>query len=280
MIERRRLLVNAEKEPVNYLRFTAAEDCVFTLDLGKYIIQSYYEYVEYSLDEGVTWNKFFNTHKDNPRYNQTIRIATPTIASGDSVIWRGKGVSLFPNSGDYSDYCYFSSTGRFYASGNLMTLLFGDEDVKTITYQHAFYRLFKDCTKMLTAPELPATTLANNCYREMFSGCTSLTTAPELPATTLATACYNNMFNGCTSLTTAPELPATTLAGSCYYYMFNGCSNLSYIKALFTSEPQDTYTKNWVVGVSASGTFVKNSAATWNVVGNNGIPSGWTVQTA
>ena len=29
-----------------------------------------------------------------------------------------------------------------------------------------------------------------------------------------------------------------------------------------------------------TGTFVKNSAATWNVTGVNGIPSGWTITTA
>ena len=31
----------------------------------------------------------------------------------------------------------------------------------------------------------------------MFEGCTSLTTAPELPATSLADSCYSSMFNGC-----------------------------------------------------------------------------------
>lgn len=36
----------------------------------------------------------------------------------------------------------------------------------------------------------------------MFNGCTSLTTAPELPATTLAQGCYSNMFKGCSSLNT------------------------------------------------------------------------------
>ena len=34
----------------------------------------------------------------------------------------------------------------------------------------------------------------------MFAGCTSLTTAPELPATTLADYCYMSMFQGCTKL--------------------------------------------------------------------------------
>ena len=82
------------------------------------------------------------------------------------------------------------------------------------------------CTSLTTAPALPATTLASECYEYMFMNCTSLTTAPSLPATTLANRCYRQMFDGCTSLTTAPELPATTLTEECYRYMFNGCTNL------------------------------------------------------
>ena len=34
----------------------------------------------------------------------------------------------------------------------------------------------------------------------MFKGCTSLTQAPELPAKTLFSNCYTRMFSGCTSL--------------------------------------------------------------------------------
>ena len=66
--------------------------------------------------------------------------------------------------------------------------------------------------------------------------------------------------------------------------MFYGCSKLNYIKAMFTTTPSGSlpyyYTYNWVSGVASSGTFVKNSAAQWDVSGVNGIPSGWTVQTA
>ena len=88
------------------------------------------------------------------------------------------------------------------------------------------------------------------------------------------------MFDGCTSLVSAPELPATTLANYCYQHMFNGCTNLNYIKAMFTTTPSDTYTSSWVYRVSSAGTFVKNSAATWTTTGFNGVPTGWTVQTA
>lgn len=140
--------------------------------------------------------------------------------------------------------------------------------------------MFSRCTSLTVAPELPAATLVSNCYQLMFQGCTSLTTAPELPATTLTQNCYSSMFQGCTSLVTAPALPATTLAGWCYEGMFSGCTNLNYIKAMFTTTPSTSYTKNWVNGVASSGTFVKNSAATWTTTGVNGIPTGWTVETA
>ena len=115
----------------------------------------------------------------------------------------------------------------------------------------------------------------------MFRGCTSLVTPPPiLPSTTLANYCYQYMFYGCTSLTTAPDLPATTLKSDCYSFMFYNCKKLNYIKAMFTTTPNNSYTGVWVDGVSSTGTFVKNKKATWNVTGIHGIPSGWTVLTA
>lgn len=166
--------------------------------------------------------------------------------------------------------------------------------------------MFYGCTALTKAPDLPATTLVSNCYRTMFSNCgglieamdvipattlgnnccemmfykcTSLIKAPQLPATTLISYCYNSMFGGCTSLEIAPELPAITLASECYAYMFSGCSKLNYVKALFTTTPANSYTRGWLDRVASSGTFVKNAAATWNVVGASGVPEGWTVQT-
>ncbi len=96
--------------------------------------------------------------------------------------------------------------------------------------------MFYDCTSLTSAPELKATTLAYQCYYKMFYGCTSLTSAPELKATTLEVSCYDNMFRGCTSLTSAPELKATTLALRCYNYMFSGCTKLSTVTMLAPSD--------------------------------------------
>ena len=113
----------------------------------------------------------------------------------------------------------------------------------------------------------------------MFQDCIALTTAPELPATILAEDCYQCMFQGCIGLTAAPALPATSLANGCYGAMFYGCSNLNYIKMLATNISASNCLYNWVNVVSATGTFVKSSFATWDVSGSSGVPDGWTVET-
>ena len=149
----------------------------------------------------------------------------------------------------------------------------------TTLADYCYSNMFRSCSSLTTAQTiLPATTLTEHCYDGMFYGCSSLTTAPELPATTLSTNCYNGMFDNCTSLTIAPELPATTLSSGCYECMFDGCTNLNYIKALFLTTPGSNYTDGWVTNVSATGTFVRNENATWNVRGVSGIPEGWDVE--
>ena len=146
------------------------------------------------------------------------------------------------------------------------------------TLANGCYRyMFDGCTSLTTAPALPATTLASYCYSSMFWGCTSLTTAPALPATTLAVGCYSGMFGFCPALTTAPALPATTLAQSCYSSMFHGCTSLSNVTCHATSGIDTNYsTLYWLKNVSSTGTFTKAAGVTWPT-GENGIPEGWTV---
>ena len=111
----------------------------------------------------------------------------------------------------------------------------------------------------------------------MFQGCTSLTTAPELPATTLADSCYSSMFYVCSSLTQAPALPATTLADYCYYYMFSGCTSLNKIEVAFTEWNPLNATKNWLYNASSTGTFVCPEELDTSTRDESHIPSGWTI---
>ena len=135
--------------------------------------------------------------------------------------------------------------------------------------------MFCRCTSLTSAPQLPATTLAYNCYKNMFDGCTSLASTPELPATTLANSCYKNMFNGCTSLTKAPELPAKTLDTQCYDHIFEGCKKISEIKMLATYLEINTYNMDgWLnyVGIDKSVTsrkLILDSQAAYNRLKQN-----------
>ncbi len=130
-------------------------------------------------------------------------------------------------------------------TGDIRTLIDYDDYENAVTSNATFIRLFKDCTELTSAPELPATNLAKLCYQSMFSGCTSLTVAPKLPAETLAISCYMTMFSGCTKLEKAPALPATTLENSCYESMFNDCTSLIVAPAL----PATTLAKNCYAGM-------------------------------
>ena len=193
----------------------------------------------------------------------------------------------------YNQAVYFSDNqGRKYSkgiaevSGSILGLIKGGKLDKNNYQYNGIGAVFKNCSfiKSISNTLLKDVYFENiyRCFQNMFYGCANLTDVPKdlLPRTKLYGYDYTGMFSNCTSLTTAPELPATTLAQSCYSDMFYGCTKLNYIKALMTDTPNDSYTYKWVYGVASSGTFVKNANATWDITGDNGIPTGWTVVTA
>ncbi len=193
----------------NYLTFAAEEDGSTFGILNKNNNPD----VQYSLDGGETWTALVKGD------------AITLVHKGDKALLRGDNPEGF--SKGYDKYSSFTMTGKIAVSGSVMSLIDGTDETLVVPADYCFYSLFKGCTSLTQAPELPATTLAERCYQYMFSGCTGLTQAPELPATTLAYSCYDRMFSGCTSLTQAPKLPVTTLAYSCYYRMFENCTSLT-----------------------------------------------------
>lgn len=147
--------------------------------------------------------------------------------------------------------------------------------------ERGYEMMFRNCVSLTSTPELPALTLGQRAYNAMFKGCSNLVNPAQLPCTNLSSDVYGAMFMNCVNLVTAPVLPALTLVNGCYNNMFEGCSSLNYIKALFTTAitSSTSYTTDWVKNVASNGTFVKNSSATWNLTGNNGTPTGWTIET-
>lgn len=129
--------------------------------------------------------------------------------------------------------------------------------------------------------DLPATELANFFYNQMFKGCTNLTVAPELPTGEddngdLKEGCYQGMFQNCTSLEYSPVLPAKKLFDDCYNSMFSGCTSLSYVTC-FANDGIGANTSGWMSNVAEEGTFFKAAGVSWPR-GENGIPTRWTIE--
>ena len=171
--------------------------------------------VIYWSKNGTSWTSAIASTSDTP-------VSLATLKKGEKMYLKGENVKYASSTSKYS---HFNSDYEFNVSGNIMSLIYGDNFIGQTTLQSSynFTGIFRS-SKVYDASNiiLPATTLTNFCYRSMFYGCTSLATAPVLPATTLANSCYAYMFEGCSSLATATELPATTLANSCYMSMFAG----------------------------------------------------------
>ena len=202
-----------EECPTPYITFKAEEAQTFKMTTkGTYQING----LEYSLNGG-DWKSVVAGGEG----------VTFGGANGDLRLRGTKHNGTADDAGNYSTITFTDETVKVACTGNILTLLDWRNYNIVETKNARFCSLFENCSVLTSAPELPATTLANYCYYEMFYGCTSLTSAPKLSATTLADYCYHEMFYGCTSLTSAPKLPATTLANSCYGSMFRYCRNLT-----------------------------------------------------
>ena len=279
-----------------YVTFTADAAQTFKMTtIGNYNISG----LEYSVNYGEWTSVEPNKEVTFGGANSTLRLRGKNNPNGTA-----KDVS------NYSRITFTNNNVPVACTGDIRTLL-DWENYKTVaTDQARFCNLFNWCPVLTSAPDLPATTLADLCYSYMFYGCTNLKTAPALPATTLADycywymfyecaaltqaptlpaktlakGCYSGMFFRCKALTQAPTLPATTLADYCYIHMFNGCTNLTSVTMLAPSG-QITNTsnccENWLTnaGTNAGVTRtlkVKDEAA-YKTLAKKGLDENWKI---
>ena len=225
-----------EECPTPYITFKAEEDQTFkmTTNNSSYTISG----LQYSVNNGKWENVVVDKEVTFGGTNGDLRLRG-TNSNGTATAWNA-----------YSTITFTEANVNVACTGDIRTLLDWRSYNIVETNNARFCYLFKDCAVLTSAPELPATKLAGDCYYSMFFGCTSLTTAPELKATTLAHGCYSYMF-GCTSLTAAPELKATTLAGKCYSGMFYGCTSLTDAPELKATELADYCYSNMFEGCTS-----------------------------
>ena len=197
----------------------------------------------------LSTNQTLEYSRDKSSWSNMNTSTNISLNNGENVYVRG----VLSAGNTSSNYTQFKMSGKITATGNC-NAIWNYEDLNT--------------------------SLKAYCGCCMFEGCTSLMTAPDLPATELAESCYYCMFRNCTSLTAAPELPATELIEYCYNNMFRNCTNLNYIKCLATDISATSCTSNWVSEVAPTGTFVKYLNMNNWTTGVSGIPSGWIVQDA
>ena len=208
--------LNGKFGGIPYLTFSAESGQTFTMNIMEFSLGEN-EYFEYAVGDGE-WTKFTTTVSDIAFGGTLGNLRLRGKSS------KGTAADLY---GGLSNISFGTSGVLVDCSGDIRTLIDYENYETASTADARFCKLFQGNQLLRTAPELPATTLADWCYSQMFAWCTSLTQVPELPATTLEEWCYYRMFFGCTSLTQAPELPATTLAINCYVSMFSGCTSLT-----------------------------------------------------
>ena len=124
----------------------------------------------YKKNDDVEWTEW--VFENNTTSPITLNKGEKLYVMSDSY----NSCAVYDKGHDDGKYYYFTIEGKISASGNIMSLL----NFTPVLPNYAFYTLFLDCTSLVSAPELPATTLADYCYRYMFSNCSSLTQAPEL----------------------------------------------------------------------------------------------------
>ena len=189
--------LDAKAAPEGCITFTSDEPFAVSLGPDKH----WDGRIEYSIN-GSTWSEYSAGTSINSDDGCTVFFrGTGNTRLGEvDGVYRHSTFSLSPSDGHT-----VSCLGNAETLLDYQTVLGGGHPTMAGL---AFYRLFFGCTSLDSAPELPATGLAESCYRAMFYGCTSLDSAPELPATKLftvnssgtvtsATDCYQGMFYGC-----------------------------------------------------------------------------------
>ena len=172
-----------------YLTFEVVE--AGTIKIGKWTSNAPTVTIQYSSDNGSTWNSITSS---------TTTKSLGEYSIGDKIILKGTNNTY----GAQYGYNKLTSTAKLKVYGNIMSLIYGDNFIgqTTLPSNYTFSHLFDsssidDYANIIEAENLilPATTLTKACYSGLFYY-THITSAPKLPATPLAESCYDNMFRG------------------------------------------------------------------------------------
>lgn len=178
-----------------------------------------------------------------------------------------------------------SSVTTIYGSYNFSSMfqdckaMYEAPDIPNITLTpYCFYYMFAG-NPIEKTPTLPATTLAEGCYKDMFMWCMLLKEVTALPATTGVAYCYQEMFYHCTALLKC-EIGLTTLATNCCCDMFKECTSISFLKVAFTDWNSANSATYWWLGSATDNErclFVCPTALDVSTRSVSTVPSNWKI---
>ena len=216
-----------------YVTFSAASEQKFSMTFNSFTLGEN-EYFEYSVG-GSAWTKF----------TENVSDVAFGCSNGDLRLRGKSSKGTAEEERRYSIISFTTDNVPVYCTGDIRTLI-DHEAYQTVSTANAmFCNLFYNNSVLVTAPELPATDLADYCYLGMFQGCKSLTSAPVLPAETLKTECYEVMFAGCTALSSVTMLATNVSASNCLTDWLNN-AGISATSRTLTVASKDAY--NSIVG--------------------------------
>ena len=168
---------------IPYVTFKAEQPQTF-----KMTVQGGYEItgLQYSVNYGEWKTVAANEEVTFGGTNGTLRLRGTNI-KGTASGWYA-----------FSTITFTDPNVKVACTGDIRTLL-NWKSYSTVDTQNArFCSLFDGCSVLTSAPELPATKLAGNCYEYMFYGCTKLSTVTMLASSDQIsgkTYCCNNWLS-------------------------------------------------------------------------------------
>lgn len=258
--------------------------------------------LNYSVDGGTTWTAYdFTTlptvnvpANGNIKFKGTNAGGIGTSPFNDFSVGfhlnkrysiSGNASSMVnPDPAVFSTYTDAANLGRvFLNETNLVDASLLKTSQYTRVRDFVFYRAFEG-SGLQRPPRLDNVTLVHRSGMERaFYGCSSLAEPTDLSSLVELRGEHALLYTykNCTSLTTGSNLYSlTTISnnGGMVEGMYEGCTSLVTAYSPKLSTWNETYFRNWLNGVSASGEVCVPTGMSLNVIPTdtvNGVPNGW-----
>lgn len=194
---------------------------------------------------GVATSNLYSAQPSKFSSTGTFRVAgnLKSILFGDDFETGKKNVQMYA-------FASLFNGSNVVDAGNLFIPSWYDI-VNTGTGNGYLQELFRGCSYLTTAPNLSnIAIITTSPFSNMFRSCTSLEYAPELPYPTLTGSAYSGMFNGCTSLKYIKMLATDISASNCLSnWVTNVASSGTFVKKAGVTIPSGNngIPNNWTV---------------------------------